>query len=246
MDFTLLLILITLLSGIFFLALKVFSEKLQANSGINFLASLFPILAFVLIFRSFIIEPYRIPSGSMLPGLVVGDFILVKKYEFGVRLPLSNLKIINNNKPNYGDVIVFQYPQDRKINYIKRVVALPGDYIEYIDKQIYINGLKYKLIQTSNDIISTIDLSDNYLFIENNGQSQYPIMKNESRDQSFSYTVPDNTYFVLGDNRDNSNDSRYWGPVPESHLIGKAFLIWMHLNPTGSYSIFDRIGKSIN
>ena len=246
MDFTLLLILITLLSGIFFLALKVFSEKLQANSGINFLASLFPILAFVLIFRSFIIEPYRIPSGSMLPGLVIGDFILVKKYEFGVRLPLSNLKIINNNKPNYGDVIVFQYPQDRKINYIKRVVALPGDYIEYIDKQIYINGLKYKLIQTSNDIISTIDLSDNYLFIENNGQAQYPIMKNESRDQSFSYTVPDNTYFVLGDNRDNSNDSRYWGPVPESHLIGKAFLIWMHLNPTGSYSIYDRIGKSIN
>tara|TARA_B100001564_G_C20400403_1_gene560915 strand:+ start:49 stop:597 length:549 start_codon:yes stop_codon:yes gene_type:complete len=182
----------------------------------------------------------------MLPGLVVGDFILVKKYEFGVRLPLSNLKIINNKKPNYGDVIVFQYPQDRKINYIKRVVALPGDYIEYIDKQIYINGRKYKLIQTSKDIISIIDLSDNYLYIENNGQAQYPIMKNESRDQSFSYTVPDDTYFVLGDNRDNSNDSRYWGPVPESHLIGKAFLVWMHLNPSGSYSVFDRIGKSID
>ena len=121
-----------------------------------------------------------------------------------------------------------------------------GDYIEYIDKQIYINGRKYKLIQTSKDIISIIDLSDNYLFIENNGQAQYPIMKNESRDQSFSYTVPDDTYFVLGDNRDNSNDSRYWGPVPESHLIGKAFLVWMHLNPSGSYSVFDRIGKSID
>ena len=123
MDFTFLLILITLLSGIFFFALKIFSKKLEAIAGINFLASLFPILAFVLIFRSFIIEPYRIPSGSMLPGLVVGDFILVKKYEFGVRLPLSNLKIINNKKPNYGDVIVFQYPQDRKINYIKMLKA---------------------------------------------------------------------------------------------------------------------------
>jgi signal peptidase I len=182
----------------------------------------------------------------MIPNLVVGDFILVKKYEFGIRLPLSNIKIINNNLPEHGDVIVFQYPQDRKINYIKRVVALPGDYVEYIDKQIFINGQKYKLSEISNNVISSIDLSDNELFIENNGSSKYMVMKNNSRDQNFSYKVPEKTYFVLGDNRDNSNDSRYWGPVPESHLIGKAFLIWMHLNPSGSYSLFDRIGKSID
>ena len=229
MDFTFLLILITFISGILYLASKVSNGWIRNNFFIDFLASLFPILAFVLIFRSFLIEPYRIPSGSMLPNLVVGDFILVKKYEYGVRLPLSNAKIINHNQPNYGDVIVFQYPQDRKINYIKRVVALPGDYIEYIDKQIFINGQKFQLIKTENKNLSSIDLSDNFLFNENNNSSQYLIMKNDSRDQSFSYKVPEKTYFVLGDNRDNSNDSRYWGPVPESHLIGKAFLIWMHL-----------------
>ena len=246
MDFTVLLILITFISGILYLASKVSDGWIRNNVFIGFLASLFPILAFVLIFRSFLIEPYRIPSGSMLPNLVVGDFILVKKYEYGVRLPLSNIKIINNNQPNYGDVIVFQYPQDRKINYIKRVVALPGDYIEYIDKQIFINGQKFQLIKTENKTLSSIDLSDNFLFNEDNKSSQYLIMKNDSRDQNFSYKVPEKTYFVLGDNRDNSNDSRYWGPVPESHLIGKAFLIWMHFNPNGSYSIVDRFGTKIN
>ena len=246
MDFTFLLISITFLSGILYLIIKISPNKFQNNTFIDFVASLFPILAFVLIFRSFLFEPYRIPSGSMIPNMVVGDFILVNKYEYGVRLPLSNVKIIANNKPNYGDVIVFQYPQDRSINYIKRVVALPGDYIEYLDKQIFINGQKYKLSKANNNIISSIDLADNKLFIEDNNSVEYLIMKNNSRDQDFSYRVPENTYFVLGDNRDNSNDSRYWGPVPESHLIGKAFLIWMHLNPNGSYSIIDRIGRSID
>ena len=246
MDFTFLLIIITFISGLLYLASKISNGWIRNNIFIDFLASLFPILAFVLIFRSFLIEPYRIPSGSMLPNLVVGDFILVKKYEYGVRLPLSNIKIINHNEPDYGDVIVFQYPQDRKINYIKRVVGLPGDYIEYIDKQIFINGQKFQLIKTENKTLSSIDLSDNFLFNENNNSSQYLIMKNDSRDQNFSYKVPEKTYFVLGDNRDNSNDSRYWGPVPESHLIGKAFLIWMHFNPNGSYSIVDRFGTKIN
>ena len=182
----------------------------------------------------------------MIPNLVVGDFILVKKYEYGVKLPLLNLTILENKQPSYGDVIVFQYPQDRKINYIKRVVGMPGDYIEYIDKQIYINGQRYKLRQIENNLITDIDLSDNNLYIENNGLFKYPIMKNKSRDQNFSYTVPQKTYFVLGDNRDNSNDSRYWGPVPESHLIGKAFLIWMYFNSDSSYSTLDRIGKSLD
>ena len=245
MDFTFLLILITFLSGILYLINKISSKIFQGNNIVEFIASLFPILAFVLIFRSFLFEPYRIPSGSMIPNMVVGDFILVKKYEYGIRLPLSNKKIIDNKQPNYGDVIVFQYPQDRRINYIKRVIALPGDYVEYIDKQIFINGLKYKLTKTKNNIISSMDLADNNLFIENTSFSKYLIMKNNSRDQDFSYKVPENTYFVLGDNRDNSNDSRYWGPVPESHLIGKAFLIWMHLNHDSSYSITDRIGRPI-
>ena len=122
---------------------------------------------------------------------------------------------------------------------------MPGDYIEYIDKQIYINGQRYKLRQIENNLITDIDLSDNNLYIENNGLFKYPIMENKSRDQNFSYTVPQKTYFVLGDKRDNSNDSRYWGPVPEENLIGKAFFIWMYWNPDSSYSLLNRIGLSI-
>ena len=124
-------------------------------------------------------------------------------------------------------------------------MALPGDYIEYIDKQIFINGQKYQLIKTENKTLSSIDLSDNLLFSENNNSSQYLIMKNDARDQNFSYKVPEKTYFVLGDNRDNSNDSRYWGPVPESHLIGKAFNMDAFFNPNGSYSIVERFGTKI-
>ena len=143
MDFTLLLIIITLFSGLLLLLSKIFAGDIYSSEIYLFFSSFFPILLFVLVFRSFIIEPYRIPSGSMIPTLVVGDFILVKKYEYGIRLPVSNYKIIDNSKPVHGDVIVFQYPQDKRINYIKRVIALPGDYVEYLDKVVYVNGEKY-------------------------------------------------------------------------------------------------------
>ena len=198
-----------------------------------------------MIFRSFIVEPYRIPSGSMIPTLVIGDFILVNKYEYGIRLPVSNYKIIRNKKPSYGDVVVFQYPQNKKINYIKRIIALPGDYIEYLDKTIYINGRKISQKLIDKNIISSQDLADNLVFMENHSDVKYNIMKNKKNSQSFAYTVPNDTYFVLGDNRDNSNDSRYWGPVPEENLIGRAFYVWMYWNPYSAYSIFDRVGTSI-
>lgn len=245
MDFTLLLIIITLISGILLFLSKFFSGTFFSSQIYLFFSSFFPILLFVLVFRSFIIEPYRIPSGSMIPTLVVGDFILVKKYEYGLRLPISNYKIIKNNKPTYGDVVVFQYPQDKNINYIKRVIALPGDYIEYLNKTIYVNGEKYIQNNASEDLISAEDLGDNLIMNENNRQVKYNILKNNNRGQDFSYTVPKETYFVLGDNRDNSNDSRYWGPVPEENLIGKAFFIWMYWNTDNSYSMFSRIGLSI-
>ena len=142
MDFTLLLIIVTLFSGLLLCLSKIFAGDIYSSEIYLFFSSFFPILLFVLVFRSFIIEPYRIPSGSMIPTLVVGDFILVKKYEYGIRLPVSNYKIIDNSKPVHGDVIVFQYPQDKRINYIKRVIALPGDYVEYLDKVVYVNGEK--------------------------------------------------------------------------------------------------------
>ena len=245
MDFTLLLIIITLISGVLLFLSKVFTGELFSSQIYLFFSSFFPILLFVLVFRSFIIEPYRIPSGSMIPTLVIGDFILVKKYEYGVRLPISNYKIIDNNKPTYGDVIVFQYPQDKRINYIKRVIALPGDYVEYLNKTIYVNGKKYIQNNIAQDLLSTADLGDNVIMNENNNLINYNILKNENRGQDFSYTVPNKMYFVLGDNRDNSNDSRYWGPVPEENLIGQAFFIWMYWNIDNSYSMLERIGLSI-
>ena len=245
MDFTLLLIIVTLFSGLLLCLSKIFAGDIYSSEIYLFFSSFFPILLFVLVFRSFIIEPYRIPSGSMIPTLVVGDFILVKKYEYGIRLPVSNYKIIDNSKPVHGDVIVFQYPQDKRINYIKRVIALPGDHVEYLNKVVYVNGEKYMQFNASDSLISAEDLGDSIIVNENNNLVKYNIMKNNDRGQDFSYTVPDSTYFVLGDNRDNSNDSRYWGPVPEENLIGKAFFIWMYWNTDSSYSILERVGSSI-
>ena len=246
MDFTLLLIIITFLTGII-----AFVGTIKSNEGMlfeifNFAKSIFPILFIVLIIRSFVFEPYRIPSGSMIPTLVVGDFILVKKYHYGLRMPIVNNIIVENNKPNYGDVIVFQYPLDKKISYIKRVIALPGDKIDYLDKVVYVNDKKYSNTSITSSIISLEDLGDNIIATEDNGTQTYNILKNKNLGQNFTYIVPNETYFVLGDNRDNSNDSRYWGPVPESNIVGKAFMIWMFWNPESHYSISDRIGKSIN
>ncbi|MBT3697718.1 MAG: signal peptidase I [Gammaproteobacteria bacterium] len=245
MDFTLLLLIITLISGLLLLFSKIFTGTIFSNQLYLFFSSFFPILLFVLVFRSFLIEPYRIPSGSMIPTVVVGDFILVKKYEYGIRLPVSNYEIIANKKPVHGDVIVFQYPQDKRINYIKRVIALPGDHVEYLNKVIYVNGEKYIQNNAPNSLVSAQDLGNNVIMSENNRKIKYNIMKNNKIGQDFSYVVPKKTYFVLGDNRDNSNDSRYWGPVPEENLIGKAFFIWMYWNTESSYSIFDRVGLSI-
>ncbi len=187
---------------------------------------------------------------------MVGDFILVKKYEYGIRLPISNYKIIDNSKPVHGDVIVFQYPQDKRINYIKRVIALPGDYIEYLNKVVYVNGEKYTQFSTSESLVSAEDLGDSVVVNESNNLIKYNVMKNNDRGQDFSYTVPDKTYFVLGDNRDNSKDSRTSevGFVPKRNLIGKAQIIFFSHNNSASFyefwkwhkSIrFSRIGKAI-
>ena len=245
MDFTVLLIFITLISG---LCLFLSKFKTFQNSFYNFfefIGSLFPILFFVFFIRSFVVEPYKIPSGSMIPTLLIGDFILVKKYQYGIRVPVSNSIIFSNNKPDYGDVVVFQYPQNKKINYIKRVIALPGDNIEYIDKVLWINGKKYHQIPEVMFSASS-EYSNNNIYKETNPSSSYNILRSSNPSQNFKYTVPKNNYFVLGDNRDNSNDSRYWGPVPYENLIGEAFYIWMYWNPSSSHSIMDRIGTTLD
>ena len=246
-DFTLFLVIITFLTGFFalFSYMKYPSEK-SSPVG-DFCKSIFPILFIVLFIRSFIVEPYRIPSGSMIPTLVVGDFILVNKYQYGVKLPLSNKLLLANKKPKYGDIIVFQYPLDKSINYIKRVIALPGDRIEYIEKNVFINGKKISYLPTSSYKVSKQDIGDGEILKELLFNKSHMILVDKSNDgMNFKYVVPDNSYFVFGDNRDNSNDSRYWGSVHEDNIIGEAFLIWMFWQTDSEYSFFDRVGTSLN
>ncbi|TWI58787.1 signal peptidase I [Pseudomonas duriflava] len=200
--------------------------------------SFFPVLAIVLILRSFLVEPFQIPSGSMKPTLEVGDFILVNKFAYGIRLPVIDTKIIPVSDPQRGDVMVFRYPSDPSINYIKRVVGIPGDTIRYTsDKQLFINGqlVSKRLIGEEPG-----SLGSARLYNEKLGEIEHTIREEMTRynmPANNEWTVPAGNYFMMGDNRDNSNDSRYWsdpgiphdllGMVPDKNIVGKAFAVWM-------------------
>ena len=199
---------------------------------VEYARSFFPVFLIVLILRSFIVEPFRIPSGSMMPNLLIGDFILVNKYEYGIRLPVLHTKIFENKTPERGDIAVFRYPEDLKTPYIKRVIGLPGDQVIYTeDKQLYINGRHIK--QTPKGIYKSRDAATNttevLLHEEFLYEPEHDILINPwSPARKAAVMVPDGHYFVMGDNRDNSTDSRFWGFVPDENLMGRAFFIWMH------------------
>lgn len=214
---------------------------------VEYSKSFFPVLIIVLILRSFIAEPFRIPSGSMMPTLLVGDFILVNKFAYGVRLPVLHTRILKGGDPGRGDVIVFRFPSDPGLDYIKRVVGLPGDRIGYIDKTLYINGEPVKKSLEGPYLDGGAYSQPNeYLFDENLDGLRHDIIVNRSRRSlDAEYVVPDKHYFVVGDNRDNSNDSRYWGFVPEQNLVGKALLIWMNWDFSKGSVNFSRIGNGI-
>ena len=180
----------------------------------------------------------------MIPTLMIGDFILVDKNIYGYKLPLTDITLINNENPQRGDVVVFKYPENKKINYIKRIVGLPGDRIIYKNKRLYVNNIEYSHTQIDHNF-DPVEIADGEVYIENNSSKEYLILNQSSPPFNFEYQVPDETYFVLGDNRDNSNDSRYWGPVPRENLVGKAFYIWMFWNFDSYYSLFDRVGNKI-
>lgn len=214
--------------------------------------SLLPIFIIVLILRSFLVEPFRIPSGSMMPTLLVGDFILVNKFAYGIRLPVLNTKIIPISEPKRGDVVVFRYPENPTIPYIKRVIGLPGDHIVYHNgtKVIYINGepMPQKLIGSYQGVGEGSGMTGADEKIENLPGVDHSILMYSNRvfntDAPYmDITIPPGHYFVLGDNRDNSRDSRFWGTVPEENLIGKAFLIWMNWDRGISW---ERIGRGIH
>jgi len=201
--------------------------------------SFFPVLAIVLVLRSFLVEPFQIPSGSMLPTLEVGDFILVNKFEYGLRLPVIGTKVVSFGDPQRGDVMVFKYPEDGKTNYIKRVVGIPGDLIKYEDKRLTING---KLVEEK----LLANLNKEQLYNEELFDVKHQIFKTKSfgnRGAEGLWKIPEGHYFMMGDNRDNSNDSRFWGLVPDKLVVGKAFAIWMHWPTLGSLPSFSRVGE---
>ena len=211
--------------------------------------SFFPIFLFVLILRSFIAEPFRIPSASMMPTLLIGDFILVNKYDYGIRLPVLNSKIFGHGTPARGDIIVFRYPLDPSIPYIKRVVGLPGDHVAYYDKTLFINGeqMDQEILGTYRINGAGSRMSGLSLRIEDLQSKKHEILVDmDLALREVEGTVPDGHYFVLGDNRDNSKDSRYWGFVPDENLIGRAFFIWMNWDFGGSGINWQRIGTILN
>ena len=213
---------------------------------LDWTAGLFPVIIIVFLLRSFLFEPFKIPSGSMIPTLLVNDLILVNKFHYGVRLPVINLKILNNHSPERGDVMVFRYPPKPSVDYIKRVVGIPGDEVAYLNKKLTINGKPLPKVALP-DFFDENSMRYARQFEETTGDRSYRLLNDDDRPafvagaddfpfkQNCRYSsegvvckVPEGQYFMMGDNRDNSLDSRYWGFVPEQNIVGKAFFVWMN------------------
>ena len=216
---------------------------------VEYARALFPVVLVVFLLRSFVIEPFRIPSGSMLPSLHIGDFILVNKFSYGIRLPVINRKIISVGGPGRGDVMVFRYPKNPKLNFVKRVVGLPGDVIGYKDKKLFVNGEQVSRVADGAFHFGQLKLrgksADRYL--ETIDDSAHAILiDRDRRGRDMQVTVPAGNYFVMGDNRDHSNDSRYWRFVPENNVVGRAFFIWFSWKGLSEGGVhWSRIGQII-
>ena len=222
---------------------------------VEYARAFFPVILVVFLIRSFLAEPFRIPSGSMLPSLHIGDFILVNKFSYGIRLPVANAKLVDLGMPRRGEVAVFRFPSDPSINYIKRVVGVPGDHVVYKDKQLTINGVPMKQEDARAYALFQTETGTGMLVrrIEDLDGARHDILLSDRPDHSpDTFTVPPGQYFVMGDNRDQSNDSRYWGFVPEENLVGRAFLIWFSWDAISSERwfwqriVWNRIGDTIH
>ena len=207
---------------------------------VEYAKSFFPVLLVVFVLRSFLVEPFQIPSSSMVPTLEVGDYILVNKYTYGIRLPVVRTKVLALNEPQRGDVMVFFPPHMNDTYFIKRVIGLPGDIISYREKRLYVNGKEAPL-----EMLAVVpDGASRYgMGLETIGGATHLVQKDESRPaRDFSVEVKPGHYFMMGDNRDNSSDSRIWGQVPEKDIVGKAFAVWMHWDSLFSIPSFSRVG----
>jgi signal peptidase I len=254
LDFAVILTLLTLVTGVFW-ALDRWWLGPRRRAGqpaeapdkpsafIDFCRSFFPVILLVLTLRSFLAEPFRIPSGSMIPTLLVGDFILVNKFAYGLRDPVFHTKFLKLGEPRRGDVCVFRWPVDPSKDFIKRIVGIPGDRIEYRDKQLFVNGEASPL---QPDGVYPMPPGVVYRLRESLGGVDHAILVNPDRPpEDFEFVVPPGQYFAMGDNRDGSDDSRRWGTVPERTLVGKAILIWMSWDGVHTRVEFGRIGTRI-
>ncbi|NIM69838.1 MAG: signal peptidase I [Xanthomonadales bacterium] len=262
-DFALVLVVLTFLTGVVWLFDSLFFRQRRRDQSVQdslevarepvlveYSRSLFPVLLIVLLFRSFLFEPFKIPSGSMIPSLLIGDFIVVNKYAYGLRLPVLNNKVVEVGEPERGDVAVFRYPVDTNVNFIKRVVGLPGDTVTYRDKQLYLNGERVATrgtrAYTTSDVKCSTPRRDALRMTEQLGGVHHDIVLHEmARGRDGQWVVPEGHYFVMGDNRDRSNDSREWGFVPERNLVGRAVGIWLNFDFARGCADFSRIGSGI-
>lgn len=266
MDFALIMFILLLVTGGIWLLDKSVLAKNRGSGVVDpwwveYAKSFFPVILIVFCIRSFLVEPFKIPSGSMIPTLQVGDFILVNKFTYGIRLPIIDQKIIQLNNPQRGDVMVFHYPENPSVDYIKRVVGVPGDTIEYRNKHLTINGKEqvqqpdgdYNYVESGLNFVHTekrvetlgkrrhmLLINPDMPNVHLGSVAEFPGRENCTYDEeSVRCTVPAGNYFMMGDNRDNSRDSRYWGFVPDKQIVGKAFFVWMN------FSDLKRIGLSI-
>ncbi|MDQ6618446.1 MAG: signal peptidase I [Pseudomonadota bacterium] len=274
MNFALILFLATLITGVVALADRVFFSR-QRGPGepepwwIEYPKSFFPVLLIVFLLRSFVAEPFKIPSSSMRPTLEVGDFILVNKFTYGLRLPVIEQKIVPISDPKRGDVVVFRYPVNPSQDFIKRVVGVGGDEVTYRDKRLTVNGKPWPLraagsysyleglrFETTQRSIETVDTGagdkDHELAwnpaaapVYQQNVRAFPGRENcDYNERGFTCRVPQGHYFMMGDNRDNSDDSRYWGFVPDDHIRGRAFFIWFNWDDISNFA-FRRVGSGI-
>lgn len=248
MMFALFMLMILAATGLIWLLDSLFwRKKRTAGSAepviVEYSKSFFPVILAVFLIRSFIIEPFKIPSGSMMPTLLAGDFIVVNKFTYGLRVPILNNTFVEISKPQRGDVAVFHFPPDPSIDYIKRIIGVPGDKIAYRNKQLFINGepVEMRLVGDYQYVASGLNMVTAKHYREQLGEVNHDVLIEESGLTVDGETeVPPGHYFAMGDNRDNSKDSRSWGFVPEDNLVGKAFLIWWNFDD------FSRIGSTIH